>query len=164
MYVLETQDRNTCSDGCGTCDSHGMNNVQLQTRSWTFRSMNHTQTTWCSCPFSNWIKYRQISFAIRDEPHWHPLSSNRMALGSICEFPGNHENISTFQNAIVAPHYLILCLLPIINCQCIPWSRGCALPEQQRCAVSPCRAGQPGCCTFAACPATNKVKGAPSLD
>ena len=86
-----------------------------------------------------------------------------MALGSICEFPGNHENISTFQNAIVAPHYLILCLLPVINCQCIPLSRGCALPEQQRCAVSPCRAGQPGCCTFAACPATNKVKGVPFL-
>ena len=86
-----------------------------------------------------------------------------MALGSICEFPGNHENISTFQNAIVAPHYLILYLLPIINCQCIPWSRGCALPEQQRCAVSPCRAGQPGCCTFAACPATSKVKRFPFL-
>ena len=57
--VLETQDRNTCSDGCETCDSHGVNNVQLQPRSWTFRSMNRTQTTWCSCPFSNWIKFHQ---------------------------------------------------------------------------------------------------------
>ena len=118
--VLETQDRNTCSDGCGTCESHGVNNVQLQTRSWTFRSMNHTQTTWCSCPFSNWIKYRQISFAIRDEPHWHPFSSNRMALGSICEF---HFNISKRNSCPTNPHTLPTAYYQLPMHTLVPWMR-----------------------------------------